>query len=101
MLLTEENYEVLGFGSVGEFFGNITNHEVDLFLLDVRLPDGNGMEVCTAIKSAQLTKDIPVLMMSAHSTIDEVQSTCMAEGFIEKPFDIYGLLEKISHTIQS
>jgi len=33
MLLTEENYEVLGFGSVGEFFGNITNHQIDLFYL--------------------------------------------------------------------
>jgi len=59
------------------------------------------MEVCTAIKSAQLTKHIPVLIMSVHSTIDEVRDTCMAEGFIEKPFDIHGLLEKISHTIQS
>lgn len=59
----------------------------DLVILDVRLPDGNGVSVCNELKSSPLTKHIPVLMMSANENM-LVDEACKADGAIRKPFRI-------------
>ena len=66
----------------------------DVFLLDVMLPDGNGIELCHLIKNEARSKKLPVIIMSAHSDITESQA-CHAEEFISKPFDLSNLLSKI------
>ncbi|RZJ77579.1 PleD family two-component system response regulator [Pedobacter sp. Leaf250] len=95
LLLEEENYDVKGFASVEDFNLNAKNLQPDLFLLDVMLPDGSGMDVCGVLKKSENTKNIPVLMMSAHAKIAEINKSCNAQGFIAKPFDIYDLLKKV------
>jgi len=99
LLFTEENYEVIGFSNVNEFMAHHEKLHPDLFLLDVMLPDGSGLEVCKIIKTAQLTKSIPVLMMSAHASLGEVKNNCLAEDFIAKPFDIFDLLKRVNTRI--
>lgn len=71
----------------------------NLFLLDVMLPDGNGIEVCKELKSSITTREVPVVMMSAHADLKNLGEECPAEDFITKPFDINKLLQKIgNHT---
>lgn len=99
LIFLQEDYEVTGFGSVSEFMSGKCDTLPDLFLLDVKLPDGNGLSVCDMLKSAEATTHVPVLMMSAHADLDEMKNNCRADGFISKPFDIDHLLDMVKKSI--
>ncbi|MEM2141709.1 MAG: response regulator [Candidatus Thorarchaeota archaeon] len=60
----------------------------DLILLDVMLPDIDGFEVCRRIKSDDYTADVPVLMFTARSFLDDVERgrEAGADEYIVKPF---------------
>jgi class 3 adenylate cyclase/CheY-like chemotaxis protein len=67
----------------------LEEHRVDLVLLDVLMPDVDGLEVLRQIKSRPAWRDIPVLMISA---VDDVAivARCIEEGaddYLPKPFD--------------
>jgi len=93
-LLLEEGYQVECYTTVNNFLTR-KDSGADLFILDVMLPDGNGLEVCKLLKSSPLTSAIPVIMMSAHADLQQMHSACQAEEFVKKPFDVYEMLEKI------
>jgi len=98
ILLLEEGYKVESYSSVNDFLSR-KDSSPDLFILDVMLPDGNGMEVCRLLKSDQATKHVPVLMMSAHADLPQMTNGCTAEEYVTKPFDIHVLLRKISRQV--
>lgn len=60
----------------------------DLILLDVRMPKMNGLEACQALKQHELTKDIPVVFLSAKGQEAEVNLgyEMGAEAYFQKPF---------------
>jgi len=99
IVLEEEEYEVFGFETVSAFKANVNLLSPDLFLLDVMLPDGNGIDVCRALKSAEDTKHIPVVVMTANSKIATMKEDCTAEDFIAKPFDIDHLAAIVNRLI--
>ena len=99
LILTEEQYEVKGFSSVKDFMAFNEKDRQDLYLLDVKLPDGNGIEVCDLLKKNEDTMNIPVIMMSAHAALSEMKKQCGAEDFIAKPFDIFDLLKRVDNFI--
>lgn len=70
-----------------------------LVLLDVFLSGIDGIDVCNTLKSNPETKDIPVIMISAHTNFKEVKKFCKADDFIAKPFDANELVRKINHFI--
>ena len=62
----------------------------DLMMLDVQLPDINGIEVCRRIKSDPFTRDIPILQVSAAFTDAEHKAQALesgAEGYLTFPFN--------------
>ena len=67
----------------------------DLFVLDVMLPDGNGVELCETTKGDRDLSSIPVLMMSAHAGFAVIKRSCSADDFIPKPFDIDDLSARV------
>lgn len=74
----------------------ISQHNPDLLILDVRLPDGNGIDYCAMLKKTYGFSDIPIIIMSANSTRADASrdgATC----FIEKPFDIKEFKEILSY----
>ncbi|WP_029280335.1 response regulator transcription factor [Pedobacter borealis] len=93
-LLLEEGYQVACYTTVNEFLSR-KHINPDLYLLDVMLPDGNGMAVCKLLKADPQTAATPVIIMSAHADIKQMTSGCNAEEFVVKPFDIFVLLKKI------
>ena len=93
-LLLEEGYQVECYTTVNNFLTK-KDSSPHLFILDVMLPDGNGLEVCKMLKSSPKTSATPVIMMSAHADMQQMNSACRAEEFIKKPFDIFAMLEKI------
>ena len=85
LILEGEGYGVTLCGSVAEFRARCAAGRTDLYLLDVRLPDGSGIDVLRAIR--QREEGTPVVMISGHGTIrDAVEATRGgAFDFLEKP----------------
>ncbi|RZL49268.1 MAG: response regulator [Pedobacter sp.] len=96
-LLTEQNYDVCAYPTVKSFNEDIVLGKPDMFVLDVMLTDGNGIDVCDSLKSNQKTHHIPILMMSANTQMFTVKEKCDAEDFISKPFDIDDFVKRIHH----
>lgn len=75
---------------------HIDNFQPDLIILDIMLPDADGRELLTQIRTNPATAEIPVLMISAKYTAANVQhGEHIPNGFLAKPFDIDDLLDKI------
>lgn len=67
-----------------------------LILLDVFLSGIDGIDVCNALKANPETKDIPIIMISAHTNFKDIKKFCRADDFIAKPFDANELVKKIN-----
>ena len=69
----------------------------DLILLDVLMPDMNGYEVVTELKKSEITKDIPVIFVTAMtSTEDEIKGLALgAIDYIIKPFSRELLIQRV------
>lgn len=96
--LREEGFKVKLMTTASAFKQALREELPDIFLLDVMLPDGNGIELCNQIKSEVGSKQLPVIIMSANADISASQ-TCHAEEFIPKPFDLSNLLFKIKQRL--
>ena len=69
----------------------------DLILLDVKMPDMNGYEVCQQLKASPATQDVPVIFMSAlDDVLDKVKAFEVgAVDYIIKPFQVEEVLARI------
>lgn len=67
----------------------------DLLLLDIWMSGTDGREICKKLKKNKKTKDIPIIMISASRDIKKSTEDAGADDFLEKPFEIDNLLEKI------
>jgi two-component system, NtrC family, nitrogen regulation response regulator NtrX len=85
LILEGEGYAVTLCGSATEFQAQRAPGRADLYLLDLRLPDGNGIDLLRALRQAD--DSTPVVMISGHGTIrDAVEATRSgAFDFLEKP----------------
>ncbi|MCB9421662.1 MAG: response regulator transcription factor [Ardenticatenaceae bacterium] len=70
----------------------------DLILMDVRMPHMTGYEACRRLKETELTKNIPVIFLSAKGQEGEVQTglDLGAEQYILKPFAPDDLINTVS-----
>lgn len=69
----------------------------DLILLDIRMPETSGYEVCAQLKADAATQDIPIIFLSALSQIDDRMAAFAAGGadYITKPFHTAEVLARI------
>jgi len=94
-LLVEEKYQVKTCPSIKDFWLQMQHHLPDMVVLDVLLPDGNGLDICTKLKRSAKTHNIPVMLMSANNYLNKIKSKCSAEAFINKPFDVNDFIKRI------
>lgn len=99
LLLSFENYDVRSFSTAALFNSRDKSVIPDIFILDVKLPDGLGTDLCNEIKQDPSTSDVPVMIISAHAKAEQVTNACEADEFIGKPFDIDDVLVKIENLI--
>lgn len=100
-MVLEQDYKVHGFPTVSEFMAGHPEVHPDLFLLDVMLPDGNGIKVCNTLKNNTASKHIPVIIMTANAKMEDMKHLCPADDFISKPFDIDDLISRIAVQIHN
>ena len=86
-LLTKQGYEFEAVNSIGEANDTWQQHQPDIILLDLRLPDGEGTEFLNTVKSTM--PEIPVIMMSGHGQIHHAVDAMLkgAENFLTKPVE--------------
>jgi CheY-like chemotaxis protein len=70
----------------------------DLILLDVRMPDKTGYEVCRELKADPRTADVPVIIVTGFSGEEERERGRAAgtDGFLTRPFSIDDFLEEVN-----
>lgn len=93
--LTAVGYEAEGFASGEEMFKALEKTSPQLIMLDIMLPDEDGLAILKKLKSDPMTADIPVIMATAKGTeYDKVVGLDLgADDYLAKPF---GMMEMIS-----
>ena len=74
-----------------------------LVLLDIAMPDRDGLDLCRALKKDPRTRDVPVFVVSARPGKDVVERALAAgaEEFIRKPFENHELIARIRDRISA
>jgi two-component system, NtrC family, nitrogen regulation response regulator NtrX len=100
LILEREGYTVSICGSAAEFQRHPEARRADAFLLDVRLPDGNGIDLLRSIRQGE--NGSPAIMISGHGTIaDAVEATrAGAFDFLEKPLGRDKVLLAIKNALE-
>lgn len=95
--LKNANFDVIGFGEGASFLNELDQKIPDMILLDIMLPQDDGLELLTHIRSTHRYSDIPVVMVTAKtSEIDAVKGLDMgADDYITKPFGVMELVSRV------
>jgi len=93
-LTRNSNFSVSTYSNPTVALNNISNSKVDLVLLDIMMPQMNGLEVLEKLKVNK--PEQKVIMMTAYSTLDKVLKSHKegATNYVMKPFDSLQALEK-------
>lgn len=93
--LAEEEYEVSVAMDVHSAWDHINRWPYDLFLIDVMLPGGNGMDICRKVRQQGIKK--PILMLTALGSVDNIVMglDSGADDYLTKPFKIAELLARV------
>jgi two-component system response regulator GlrR len=75
--------------------------QVDAMIVDLRLDDGNGLDVLSEVQKR--SPHVPVIILTAHGTIETAVEAMQrgAYGFLTKPYHDHELLQKLGHAVES
>lgn len=95
--LKNVGYEVEGFGCANDFYERLRSKLPDLILLDVMLPDEDGLEIIKKLRAEASTRLLPVIMVTAKTTeLDKVKGLDMgADDYMVKPFGVMELISRV------
>jgi CheY-like chemotaxis protein len=93
-ILDLSGYEVL-FVNDGTSVMQAVKAQPDLILLDIQMPGHDGQAVCKQLKRQASTKDIPVIIVSASMDVREKAEQVGADDYLEKPFEMEVLQQKV------
>ena len=95
--LKNSGYQAVGFETAREFYMALDTKLPELILLDIMLPDEDGMEILRRLRVREDTRRIPVILVTAKSTeIDKVKGLDGgADDYIAKPFGVMELIARV------
>jgi two-component system response regulator VicR len=99
-LLQDKGYEVIA-SLTGDILDDVLLINPDLIILDNWLDGTTGSELCKKLKTTENTNHIPVILFSAATGLKNIAQDCLADDFIEKPFDVDYLHGVISLLLQA
>jgi DNA-binding response OmpR family regulator len=101
IVLTSNGYEVEGAMNGQSALESVANFKPNLVLLDIMLPEIDGFEVCQRIKDNPATKDIPVIMLTAKKSREDMArgEQVGADWYITKPFKSGMIIETVQKFI--
>ncbi len=107
-LLVKRGHEVMVAGSGRESLEVLKTRDFDLILMDVQMPDMDGLETTAAIRHEELKtgKHIPIIAMTAHAMAGD-RERCLAagmDGYVSKPLrvaDLFSAIEEVSIPVEN
>lgn len=95
--LRNSGYSVCEFACARDFYEKLNEKLPALIILDVMLPDEDGLEIVKKLRKRQDTKKVPIILVTAKTTeIDKVKGLDMgADDYITKPFGIMELISRV------
>jgi two-component system cell cycle response regulator len=105
--LLSRRLEINGFTTIGttkgtECFELALLHKPDAILLDIMMPDANGLDLCRMIRNNSETNHIPILLVSGRILPQDVRAgfDAGASDYIKKPFEQIELIERVRQAIK-
>lgn len=97
--LANEGYKVLKAGNGLEALNCLEKNEIDLIILDIMMPNMDGIEACMKIRE---NKNMPIIMLSAKSEdMDKIMGlTTGADDYVTKPFNPLELLARVKSQLR-
>lgn len=95
--LKNSGYEVEDFSCGADFYKRIAQSLPDLVLLDIMLPDKDGLEILKDLRARVETRRLPIIMVTAKTTeIDKVKGLDLgADDYLTKPFGVMELISRV------
>ncbi len=95
--LKNSGYQVVTFDTAGDFFDVLKTQTPDLLLLDIMLPDMDGLQVLEQVRGQAALRSLPTIMVTAKTTeLDKVRGLDMgADDYLSKPFGIMELISRV------
>lgn len=96
--LKQAGFESCGFAAAGEFFAACKRRLPELVLLDIMLPEVDGLEILHMLREDPATKHLPVMMLTAKGTeFDTVSGLdAGADDYLAKPFGMMELVSRVN-----
>jgi CheY-like chemotaxis protein len=102
-ILEDEDYTLLQAESGHEALRMVLNHDVDLVLLDVQMPEMDGFQVAKLLRGAKKTKDLPIIFITAISKEYQYRQKGYelgASSYLMKPIEPDELKKKIAYALK-
>ena len=95
--LKNSGYEVRGFEYAKDFYAALDEQIPDLVLLDIMLPDEDGLQILKKLRLNHKTVLVPVIMVTAKTTeLDKVKGLDLgADDYLSKPFGVMELISRV------
>jgi DNA-binding response OmpR family regulator len=96
-LLMKEEYKVMAVSEGKDGWGALQWEKFDLLVLDLGLPDMDGLELCAQIKRDPLRRDLPVFILTARGSTEDIVKglEAGAEDYLPKPFNEREFLARV------
>jgi two-component system, NtrC family, nitrogen regulation response regulator NtrX len=105
LVLSGEGYRVLEAGTSRAALLTLSNpaQPVDLVILDIKLPDGSGLETLRSLREEHGMNELPVIVISGHATVEDAVTAIRlgATDFFEKPLNRERVLVSVENCIRS
>jgi two-component system cell cycle response regulator DivK len=102
-VLRAAGYETLEATTGGRGVELAIAHEPDLVLMDVQLPDLDGVEALGRLRADERTASLPVLALTAQAMLGDRERFLAAgfDGYVSKPVDIVALVDTVNVVLKS
>lgn len=94
--IESEDYEVLTTTKGEQSIDLAKKYYPNVVVMDLLLSGKNGSELTVELKSCGETRNIPVILISAHPGAEKTATDCGADEFLAKPFSLDDLLQRIA-----
>lgn len=95
--LKNSGYQIQDFSNAKDFYRAMNERKPDLAILDIMLPEEDGMEILQKLRKNPETKRLPIMMVTAKTTeIDRVKGLDSgADDYMSKPFGVMELISRV------
>jgi two-component system phosphate regulon response regulator PhoB len=101
MLLSKENFDVIGIAGTNDIYEEVNVHAPDVILTDFFMPGFlPGGQICVLIKQAIHLAHLPVVLMSAYPKVAIGVGNIPYDAYLKKPFDIKHFIRVIKSVVE-